>query len=298
MPKTVLITGASGLVGQALQTLLLSQGYQVRSLSRKAMPEKQVYGWDLAKKWVDPKALEDVNFIIHLAGDTINQRWTPEAKQSMRDSRIASAQLLLQACQAQGVVLEAFISASGINFYGSTMSEKPLVEEDGQVKRDFLSDLCVDWEAAAYKFQAISQRVVCLRTAVVLAKAGGTYPLLKKLTQWQLASPMASGKQAMNWIHIQDLCQMFLWALAQPLQGSYNAVASPINNHDFMQQMAKKLGKFFLPIPVPAFMLRLLKGEMSEILISGAPTSAQKIMDTGFKFAYYGFDEALTELNK
>ena len=161
-----------------------------------------------------------------------------------------------------------------------------------------MAELSVDWEKSAYQFSEIAERVVCLRTAMVLAKEGGSFVPLKKLTDFNLASPVGKGKQWMNWIHIEDLANMYVEAIENSqYNGSYNAVADEmVTNETFMKSMAQKSNKFFLPIPVPAFMMKLIMGEMSSIILEGSRASNEKIKSTGFTFKYPDLNAALDDL--
>lgn len=296
----ILVTGATGLIGKALVKKLIEKGHSVSILTRSKNNGEASYFWDPKKGFIDDDAFAGIDSIIHLAGASIANRWTSAYKKELYNSRIDTANLLLEYCRKHHVTLKSFISSSGINYYGTFTSNEILTEESLIKKQDFLSDLSLAWEKAAHQFSEISERVVCLRTAMVLAKDGGSFVPLKKLTDFNLASPVGTGDQWMNWIHIDDLVNMYLMAVEnENLQGNYNAVADEtINNKNFMKQIAKEAQKFFLPIPVPGFLLKLMLGEMSSIILEGSRASNEKIKKEGFIFEHSLLNKALQSLMK
>lgn len=294
----ILITGGTGLVGKYLATELRARKHEVRILSRSKSEKPFEFYWNLDEKIIDEKAFENIDSIIHLAGATVSKKWTEDYKKELYSSRIDAANLLFDYCQKKNIHLKSFISASGINYYGTFTSDQILEENSGILHHDFLADLSVEWEKAAEKFQEISDRVVCLRTAVVLAKNGGAFEPLKKLTDLNIGSAVGSGKQWMNWIHIEDLLNMYIFAVENSdLNGSFNAVADEVpTNSNFMKTLAKVSNKFFLPINVPAFVLKSIFGEMSEIILEGTRASNKKIKSKGFDFKYADLKKAFQSL--
>ncbi|WP_052252160.1 TIGR01777 family oxidoreductase [Kaistella solincola] len=292
----ILITGGTGLIGKALTENLQQKGHIVRVLSRK--PEGDEFYWNLKEKKIDDAAFENLDCIIHLAGATISQRWTDDYRKEMFASRVNAAKLLKDYCLKNNVHLDSFISASGINYYGTLTSDEILDEKSGVIKADFLAKLCVDWEKAADDFSDISDRVVCLRTAMVFAKDGGAFPLLEKTVALNIGSAVGSGKQWMNWIHLDDLVNMYVFAVENPeVNGKFNAVADDIpTNREFMKKLAKSKEKFFLPLNVPAFLLQTVLGDMSSIILEGTRASNKKIKSLGFDFNYSTLKEAFKSL--
>ena len=292
----ILITGGTGLVGKALTKKLREKGHSVRFLSRK--PASDEFYWNVKEQKIDDAAFENLNCIIHLAGAIISERWTDEYKKEMFASRVDAAKLLKDYCLKNKVHLDSFISASGINYYGTFSSDEILDEKSGVKKADFLAKLCVDWEKAAEDFSGISDRVVCLRTAMVLAKDGGAFPLLEKTVALNIGSAVGAGKQWMNWIHLEDMVNMYVFAVENAeVNGKFNAVADEIpTNEEFMKKLAKSKGKFFLPVNVPAFVLQTALGEMSSIILEGTRASNKKIKSLGFDFKYSSIDEAFKNL--
>ncbi|WP_313503331.1 TIGR01777 family oxidoreductase [Kaistella carnis] len=295
---TILITGGTGLVGQLLVEKLRERRHEVRILTRKKSDDPNEFYWNIAEKEIDDKAFQKLDAIIHLAGATISERWSDAYKKEMYSSRVDTANLLLERCKKNNVHLKSFISASGINYYGTFTSDQILKESDGVVQKDFLAELCVSWENAANKFSTVADRVVCLRTAMVLAKDGGAFPLLKKLVNLNMGSGVGSGNQWMNWIHVDDLVNMYIFAIEnQKMNGIYNAVADDVpTNKTFMKDLANASDKFFLPFNVPNFVLKSVFGEMSSIILEGTRANNKKIKSLGFDFKYNHVKEAFKSL--
>ena len=294
----ILITGGTGLIGKILVEKLKLKGHEVRVLTRKKTADPLEFYWNLKDQFINESAFKNLDAIIHLAGASISERWTDSYKKELFSSRIDTANLLKKYCIANKVHLKSFISASGINYYGTFTSDEILDENSGIVQPDFLANLCKDWENAAYNFADLSDRIVCLRTAVVLAKNSGAFPLLKKTVDFNIGSGVGTGNQWMNWIHIDDLVDLYIFALENSkIQGNFNAVADDLpSNQLFMKKLAKVCRKFFLPINVPAFVLKLAFGEMSSIILEGTRSSNKKIKSQGFDFKHRDLEEAFTTL--
>ena len=294
----ILITGGTGLVGTALVKKLEERNHTVRILTRSESEEKNEFYWNISEKKSDQKAFENLDCIIHLAGANISERWTDDYKKELYSSRIDSAHLLREYCVEKGIHLKAFISSSGVNYYGTFTSDQILTEDSEIVENDFLAKLCVAWENAADQFESIAERVVCLRTAVVLSRKGGAFPLLKKTVNLNIGSGVGTGKQWMNWIHIDDLVNMYVEAVENTsINGKYNAVADEIpTNAVFMKKLAKAADKFFLPFNVPPFVMKSVFGEMSSIILEGTRVDNKKIKSEGFDFKYSTVEEAFKNL--
>ncbi|WP_186755900.1 TIGR01777 family oxidoreductase [Echinicola salinicaeni] len=294
--KNILITGGSGLVGQKLTKSLEQLGYQVAWLSRS--PEKQSqksFSWNIRQKKIDLASLEWADGIIHLAGAGVaEKRWTAARKKLILESRTMSAQLIFEQLRTMENKPEVLVSASGANYYGLDNGEQWLTEED-PAGNDFLSEVVVKWEKSVDQFNSLGIRTVALRTGVVLAKEGGALP---QMLQPPVAAPLGSGNQYMSWIHIQDLVDMFIYALEHKnLKGHYNGVSPiPVTNKVLTQRAAKYSGKPFLPLPVPGFMLKIILGEMAGMILGGNKISADKIISSGYKFKFTEIDHALKDL--
>lgn len=291
----ILLTGGSGLIGSELIEKLIDNGHQVRILTREKNVEHPFYHWD--KNKIDEKAFEDLDGIIHLAGAAIAKRWTESYKKEILESRVNTANLLYKYAEKYVPNLKFFISASGSGYYGQITSEH-IFEENDKAGTDFIGQVCVDWENAAYQFHKLGSRVICLRTSLVLAKNGEGFKLLKKPIQFGVGANLGDGKQWMPWIHIDDLVQMYCDAATNnQWNGSYNASSPEMINHaTFNKTLAKKMNKpFFLP-NIPSFIMKIALGEMSDLVLKGSRISPAKIEKQGFRFKYPTLEKALKEL--
>ncbi|MBP8823914.1 MAG: TIGR01777 family oxidoreductase [Flavobacteriales bacterium] len=296
---TTLITGGSGLVGMRLTHLLLEAGHRVRLLGRSGRADAAVplFLWNIERGTVDARALEGVDHIIHLSGAGIaDKRWTPARKDVLLASRVASAELLLREAQRSGAWPKTFISASGVNYYGTATSDRIFKEED-PAANDFLGKLCRAWEQAADQWMPHC-RVVKMRTAVALATAGGALPKLVAPARWGLAAPLGTGKQWMPWVHIEDLARAYLHVIRDAgMSGAYN-VAAPedVRNGDFTRELANALHRpYFLP-NIPAFALRTLLDGPAGMVLEGSRVSNAKLLESGFAFTYPRLKPALEQL--
>ena len=288
----ILVTGGTGLVGRRLTALLTEKNHEVRILSRNPKNENE-FKWDYSKGFLDDKAIENIDYIIHLAGAGIaDKRWTKERKEVIVNSRVATANLIFDKIKAQNISLKGFISASGSNYYGAQTTAKVFKESDA-VGTDFLGQVCLKWEAAANQFKDLNIPVTILRTGVVLSKTGGA---LEKM-RTPIVSPLGSGNQYMAWIHIDDLCNLYTKAIEETFVGVYNAVSPEFHtSKTFSKALAKAIKRPFLPIAVPGFLLKLVFGELAIILLHGSRLSSDKIKEKGFIFKYKELALALKNL--
>ena len=296
--EKVLITGGSGLVGRGLTTLLLEKGYQVSWLSRKKIENGDIlhYQWDVERGFLEEGALEGVNTIIHLAGESIGSgRWTASRKQRIVNSRVESARLLFERVSKMKNKPGAFISSSAIGYYGAVNSTHIFQEDDLPRADDFLSRTCRAWEDSARRFSDLGMRQVCLRAGVVLSAREGALQKLRLPVTLGLGSALGRGTQYMPWIHLRDLSQLYLHAIEnKALSGPLNAVAPEhVTNREFTRTMARILGKPFWFPAIPAGLLKLLLGSMSGMLLYGSRVSANRIISSGFEFSYPGIETAL-----
>lgn len=287
--QSVLITGGNGLIGNALTDELLARGYQVSHLSRHPGGNKRVktYLWDITGNKIDEHCIDGVDIVLHLAGAGIaDKRWTDKRKQELIDSRTRSIALLYHLIKTRPNKVGTVISASATGYYGSRGDE--LLTEEGAAGNDFLAECCVKWEAAVDEGKALSLRVLKFRTGVVLDKKGGALPPMALPVKFGLGVPFANGKQWIPWIHWQDVVDMYLYGIDNiNLTGVYNMVAPhPATNKQLIKAIAKQLYRPMWPLKVPAFVFRLLMGEMSIIILGSAKASAQKIEHDGFVFTY------------
>jgi uncharacterized protein len=298
--KTVLITGASGLVGARLTEMLLAKGYAVRHLGRKRKKDNNVetFTWDIHKRAIEKEAFENVDAVVHLAGAGVaDKKWTAERKKEIIDSRVQSAQLIFETLKNSRVRPRAFISASAIGYYGTDDGSHLFVEANPS-GHDFLSEVTRLWEQSADRFSDLGMRVVKIRIGVVLSDKGGALQPMAKTVKAFIGSPLGSGKQYMSWIHIDDLCQTFVDAIAnESMKGAYNCVApEPVTNKRFMEAVGKALGRPVVLPKVPPFVLKMLLGEMSTIVLDGSRVSSAKLQETGFRFKFPQLEEALANL--
>lgn len=300
MKEIVLITGASGAIARVLSKKLENQ-YSIRFLTRKKEAENE-FEWDIENQIVDENAFENVSHIIHLAGANISEkRWTEDRKKELISSRVDSAKLILNTLKKKNLKLRSFISASGINFYGTKTTDK-IFTENYAPGNDFLSEVVIVWEKAAdeFKEQNIAERVVKIRTAVVLSKNEGALAKMMTPIQFGIGSPLGSGKQYMPWIHIDDICSIYEFALKDTeVEGSYNASAPQhTTNENLTKLIAKVLNKpLFMP-NVPSFILKLIFGELADALLEGSRASSEKIIKAGFEFQFPDLKMALEDLLK
>ncbi|MFO7672709.1 MAG: TIGR01777 family oxidoreductase, partial [Lutibacter sp.] len=231
----------------------------------------------------------------HLAVEGIaEKRCTKERKHLLISSRVDSANLLFEKVKELHPNLKGFISASGIGYYGAITSEK-IYNENDAAGRDFVSAICKVWEKAANQFNKINIRTVILRTGVVLSKEGGALEKLSQPIKMGVGAALGSGEQYIPWIHLEDLCKMYLFAIEnEEFKGIYNAVAPEhLTNKSLTKIIANKLKKpLWLP-NIPAFVMKLILGKMAVIILEGSRVSSEKIMATGFKFNYPNIKEAL-----
>lgn len=303
--QTVLITGGTGMVGTSLTQLLLSKGYHVIVLTRKPqvsqIPNLTYAVWDIAKGTIDPLAIEKADTIVHLAGAGVaDKRWSKKRKQEIVDSRVMSGALLVKYLTEIPHQVKTVVSASAIGWYGPD-TEHSLqygFTETDPVDVAFLGDTCKQWEDSVKPIETKGIKLVSLRIGIVLNKQGGALAEFIKPAQFGLATIFGTGNQMVSWIHYKDLCKMILLGIeSDSLKGIYNAVSpDPISNKDLIIAITKKLRGFYLPIPVPAFVLKIMLGEMSIEILKSAKVSSNKIENAGFKFDYPTLHTALNDL--
>ncbi|EIM77111.1 hypothetical protein A3SI_07409 [Nitritalea halalkaliphila LW7] len=295
--KNILITGGSGLVGRVLTKQLEAKGYTVAWLGRS--PEKQrqkTYFWDPMQGELDVAALRWADGLIHLAGAGVaDSRWTAARKRLILESRTKSTALLVEKMRDLPERPTVFIGASAIGYYGMDTGDRLLTETDSP-GQDFLAEVVIAWEQASLEMRALGLRCALLRIGIVLEKNGGA---LKAMLQPPVAAPLGSGQQWMSWIHVEDLAALFVYALEQNLEGIYNAVAPTAStNAELTQLAAKAKGKPYIGIGVPGFALRLVLGEMAQMVVGGNKVSAEKTLATGFQFQHADLQKALVDLFK
>src|SRR5690554_939404 len=298
MKEVVLITGGSGLVAKELSKKLHSL-YSVRFLTRHKKSENE-FECDVKKGTIDENALLGVNHIIHLAGANISEkRWSSKQKKEIIFSRIESAKLLLNSLKKNNLKIDSFISASAVGYYGTTTDEKIYDETDAKGD-DFLSYVVHQWEQVADLFvqDNVAKRVVKLRTGVVLSESGGALPKMISPIKLYVGAILGNGKQYLPWVHIQDICSMYEFAVKnQHLNGVFNACSpTEVTYKEFTKILARVLRKPILTVYIPSFIIKLIFGESSVILLYGSRVSPNKITKTGFVFKFTDLELALRDL--
>jgi uncharacterized protein (TIGR01777 family) len=298
MKKIILITGSNGMLAKKLGEQL-EEGYTVRFLTRKVTRNNE-YLWDLKKNYIDPKALKEVHTIIHLAGSSIaEKRWTKKRKDVILSSRVDSAHLILEELKRNNITIDSFISASAIGYYGATTADV-IFDEESQKGNDFLSDVCSKWEDAAHAFESssVAKRVAIVRIGIILAENDGALTKITQPIKYGIGSGLGTGKQYMPWIHIQDLCRLFIFVVNEEhISGTFNGVSPEhITNIGLTKKIGKVLNRPIIFPNIPKFIIQGLFGELGVILLEGSRVSSDKIVDAGFKFDYENLDDALNDI--
>ena len=307
MKQTVLITGGTGLVGKALTGELVKKGYKViiltRNVNGKERLDSVMYAeWNVQKQEININALQLADYIIHLAGaGVVEKKWTTAYKKEIQESRTESSRLIIDALKNNVNKIKAIISASAIGWYGADAElVKPFTEADA-ADDSFLGQTCKLWEASIEPVTALGKRLVKLRTGIVLSNEGGALAEFKKPLRFGIAAVLGNGKQIVSWIHINDLCKLFIAGIEnENLSGSYNAVApNPVSNKTLTLTLAKAMkGKFFIPMRVPEFILKMMMGQRSIEILKSTTVSCKKILATGFEFSFNNIETALQDLVK
>ena len=295
----ILITGATGLIGTHLTGMLQRQGHEVVHLSRrKSNGAIKTFEWNIEKHVIEEDAFEGVDTIIHLAGAGIADKpWTEARKREIVESRTHSTRLLYEALAKRRHAVTSFISASAIGYYGFADDAEMLVETDPP-GTDFLAGVVKKWEDEIDQISALNIRVVKIRVGVVLTMEGGALKEIVKPVKLYAGAPLGKGNQYLSWIHIDDLCRVFSYAVEhKTFTGAYNAVApEPVTNRLLTTEIARILRKPNLLPAVPGFVLKILFGEMADLVLKGSKVSSKKLEDTGFEFQYASLDKALADL--
>lgn len=290
----IAVTGATGTIGSALVGRLRSRGHAVRRLVRStAKPETGDVAWNPASGLLAPTALDGCDAIVNLAGEPIAQRWTPERKRAIRDSRVQGTTLLARAIAGMPAKPRVVLSGSAIGFYGDRGDE--LLDERSTAGTDYLAAVTREWEGAAERMCASGCRVVTMRTGIVLTPQGGALAKLLPPFQLGLGGPIGGGHQWMSWISLDDHVRAMEHALfADTLSGPVNFVApNPVTNAEFAETLGRVLHRPAL-IPLPAFALKLMFGEMGEAtILSGQRVVPDKLGSAAFEFRHPTLESAL-----
>jgi uncharacterized protein len=302
---TAIITGGTGLIGRALSKFLESRGIQVIILSRNPKkyssisPGINYAAWNPEKQTINEEAIKISKYIIHLAGAGVaDEPWTENRKKEILESRTLGSSLIVKALNSIPNQIVSVVSASAIGWYGENISGKS-VESDPPAS-GFLGETCRAWESSIQPVRVQNKRLVILRTGIVLSNDGGAFPKFAKPIRYGIAGILGTGKQMISWIHIEDVCRIYMEAMLNASwSGVYNAVTpNPVNNKTFTVELAKQMkGSFFIQVAVPNFMLRILLGDRSVEVLKSSNISANKLNEQGFQFIYPTIDAAFRDLS-
>ena len=301
----VLVTGATGFVGKRLVRRLVSLGHRVSILTRDTeIARKRLplicdfHKWEPELYPPSSQAFNEVDAVVHLAGENIaDGRWSESRKNKIKDSRVLSTRNLVSTLKSMENSPDTFVSASAVGFYGKN---KPVeLYEDLDSGKDFLANVCKEWEHEAFVTGKSSIRTIALRIGIVLGYEGGA---MKKMLPpfWVGAGGnLGDGTQWMSWIHVNDLVEIIIHSLEnKEVQGVYNATSpEPVTNKEFTKCLAKALRRPAL-IPVPKFALKLILGEMSDLLLGSLKVSSKKIIESGYKFQFPDLTSSLNDICK
>jgi uncharacterized protein (TIGR01777 family) len=296
----ITLTGASGFIGRRLMKLLSTSGHDLHVLSRHAgtnlPPNVKLSVWDALNGPPPAAALKDADVVIHLAGESVAQRWTDDVKRRIRASRIDGTRRLVEAMSRDASRPRSLVCASAIGYYGSRGDE--VLTEASSPGSGFLPDVCVAWEREAAAAEQSGIRVVRVRIGVALAPHGGALARMLPPIRMGVGGRLGNGRQWMSWIHLDDLCEMFRFAAEQPVRGAINGVApDPVTNTDFTRALASAVHRPAI-FPVPVIGLKVMFGEMSEMLLSSQRVAPKGAAEAGFRFRYPQLTPALADLLK
>ncbi|QHS55985.1 TIGR01777 family protein [Mucilaginibacter sp. 14171R-50] len=299
MGKSILITGGSGLLGRELTKALLNSGHSVAHLSRSAPknPQVKTFLWDVKNDVIDEHCIDGIDTIIHLAGAGIaEKRWTEKRKKEIVESRTKSIALIYRLMGSKPNQVTTVLSASGIGYYSNRGDE--LLTEDKEPALDFIGTCCVEWEKAVDEGAQFGLRIVKFRTGVVLTTKGGALPQLARPIKMGVGSALGNGRQWVSWIHHHDVIAMYLFGLSNDqLTGVFNMSAPfPVTNSELTRAVANHLHRPLWAPKVPAFLIKLLFGQMASLVLGSTKVSVQKIQEAGFKFNYPDITGALKEI--
>ncbi len=295
----IALSGATGFLGRHLVERLCADGHSIALLARRpvtGLPAAvETYLWNPPKVEAPAQAFAGADAIIHLAGATVNQRWTKESKELLRSSRIDSTRSLVQSLSTLSRRPSLFVSASATGFYGDRGDE--ILTESSAAGDNFLAELSVSWEKEATLARALGMRVQLLRTGVVLGLEGGALPSMLPVFRFGIGGKLGSGQQWMSWIHVEDWVGCVLKLLKEELpSGPYNLTApEPCRNEEFTHLLGKVLNRPAF-LPVPEFALKLLFGEMSTVILGSQRVIPEALLKSGYEFRYPALESGLRSL--
>ena len=299
----IIITGGSGLIGRALVDSLTQDGHEVIVLSRTPDSVKNLPKGACAEKW-DGKSAQDwgkfvngADAIVNLAGTTISERWSEDRKREIRESRVNAGKAIVEAVKAAEKKPRVVVQSSAVGYYGPRGAEE--ITEDSSAGSDFLASVCQDWEASTAELDAMGIRRPIIRTGVVLDKNGGALPKMVLPVKMFVGGPLGSGQQYFPWIHLHDEVVAIRWLIDNSsAHGVYNLSApQPVTNKEFTHAIGKVLGRPTF-MPVPAFAMKTLFGEMATLLLDGQREMPMRLVKEGFKFKFTNAEAALRDVLK
>lgn len=283
----IVLTGASGMIGRPLVEKLMAQRHDLVVLGRSQPKSDPVrfYRWDSEKDPVPVEAIEGAGAVIHLAGEPVSQRWNDEVKRRIRDSRVHGTRAIVEAIAKAAHKPSVLVSGSAVGYYGDRANET--LDEHSAPGQGFIPQVSIDWEREALEAERYGVRTCLLRTGIVLHHSGGALQSMIPPFKMFVGGPIGDGKQWMSWIHRDDLVDMILWAMhTDSVQGPINGVApEPCTGKEFAKCLGEALSRPAI-FPVPAFVIRLLFGEMSQIMLSSQKILPRVPQDQGFEFRY------------
>lgn len=296
----ILITGASGLLGENLQKSFLAKGHELLLATRhKPKKDNQIY-WNIEKGFRDEDfaRLEMLDAVVHLAGETITGRWSEEKKKKIRDSRVFGTRSLVDAFAKLANKPKVFVSASAVGFYGDRNDEE--LTESSAAGDTFLAKVCTEWETEARRAEDLGIRTVLVRTGIVLAKEGGALGQMLTPFKFGVGGVVGSGKQWMSWISLEDEIEIFNFALEnESVRGAINATApNPVTNEEFTKTLGEVISRPTI-LPLPEFAVKLVFGEMGDaLLLDSTKVLPKRLKDYGFNFKFENLKDALEDAVK
>jgi uncharacterized protein (TIGR01777 family) len=295
---TIAITGASGFIGRRLMKALAGGNHTLRVLSRHSgtnlPPGVQLYVWDAMKGPPPEDSLEGVDAVIHLAGEPIAQRWNADVKEKILESRATGTRHLVQALSTARRRPALLICGSAIGYYGSRGDE--VLTESSPPGSGFMADVCVAWEKEADLAESLGMRLVKLRTGMVLGANGGALAKMIPPFKAGMGGKLGHGDQWMSWVHLDDLVGILQYSLDNPVRGPLNGTSpNPVINADFTKALAHALSRPAV-VPMPAFTLKFMFGEMSEVMLASQRVMPRAAEAAGYRFRYPDVDAALANI--
>ncbi|WP_438424799.1 TIGR01777 family oxidoreductase [Aquimarina macrocephali] len=297
----VLITGATGLVGQEIVNLCHQSGIEVNYLttSKNKLSSKANYTgyfWDPKRGEIDTDCFNDVEVIVNLVGATVAKRWTSSYRKEILESRTRTASLILESLRNIKHSVRHIVSASAIGIYPDSF-QNYYMEDAPERDTGFLGEVVTQWENAVIQFKTLDIEVSLLRIGLVLSEKGGAFPKMVKPIRFGMGAFFGNGKQWQSWIHVQDLARIFMFVIEEELTGVFNAVApNPVSNKKLMNTIAEKLNKKIVLPNVPRLTMKLFLGEMHSLLFSSQRVCSSRISTTGFNFNFDNIASAVDVL--